>query len=128
MAVLPTTALRAQVRATAAYPAMARPAMACPAAPCPTGLCRTPAPLTPDLRTPDPRTASLHLAASRECTEALLEAGTTAIGYETVELSDGSLPLLAPMSEVVGRMAPQAGAHHLQREHERNYPSYALAA
>ena len=59
----------------------------------------------------------LHLAASRECTEALLEAGTTAIAYETVELPDGSLPLLAPMSEVAGRMAPQAGAHHLQREH-----------
>ncbi len=58
----------------------------------------------------------LHLAASRACTDALLEAGTTAIGYETVELADGSLPLLAPMSEVAGRMAPQAGAHHLQRD------------
>jgi alanine dehydrogenase len=58
----------------------------------------------------------LHLAASRECTEALLQAGTTAIAYETVQLPDGSLPLLAPMSEVAGRMAPQAGAHHLQRE------------
>jgi alanine dehydrogenase len=58
----------------------------------------------------------LHLAASRSCTEALLKAGTTAIAYETVQLPDGSLPLLAPMSEVAGRMAPQAGAHHLQRE------------
>jgi alanine dehydrogenase len=58
----------------------------------------------------------LHLAASRECTEALLAAGTTAIAYETVQLPDGSLPLLAPMSEVAGRMAPQAGAHHLQRD------------
>jgi alanine dehydrogenase len=58
----------------------------------------------------------LHLAASRECTDALLKAGTTAIAYETVQLPDGSLPLLAPMSEVAGRMAPQAGAHHLQRE------------
>jgi len=58
----------------------------------------------------------LHLAASLECTEALLEAGTTAIAYETVEQADGSLPLLAPMSEVAGRMAPQAGAHHLQRD------------
>ncbi len=58
----------------------------------------------------------LHLAASPSCTEALLEAGTTGIAYETVELPDGSLPLLAPMSEVAGRMAPQAGAHHLQRE------------
>jgi alanine dehydrogenase len=58
----------------------------------------------------------LHLAASRACTEALLKAGTTAIAYETVQLPDGSLPLLAPMSEVAGRMAPQAGAHHLQRD------------
>jgi len=58
----------------------------------------------------------LHLAASRECTDALLRAGTTGIAYETVELPDRSLPLLAPMSEVAGRMAPQAGAHHLQRD------------
>jgi alanine dehydrogenase len=58
----------------------------------------------------------LHLAASRECTEALLGAGVTAIAYETVQLPDGSLPLLAPMSEVAGRMAPQVGAHHLQRD------------
>jgi alanine dehydrogenase len=57
----------------------------------------------------------LHLAASKACTEALLEAGTTAIAYETVQEADGSLPLLAPMSEVAGRMAPLAGAHHLQR-------------
>lgn len=58
----------------------------------------------------------LHLAASRQCTDALLGAGTTAIAYETVQLPDGSLPLLAPMSEVAGRMAPQAGAHHLQAD------------
>jgi alanine dehydrogenase len=58
----------------------------------------------------------LHLAASRECTQALLDAGVTAIAYETVQLADGSLPLLAPMSEVAGRMAPQVGAHHLQRD------------
>ncbi|MDA8282909.1 MAG: alanine dehydrogenase [Actinomycetota bacterium] len=58
----------------------------------------------------------LHLAASRGCTDALLSAGTTAVAYETVELPDHSLPLLAPMSEVAGRMAPQAGAHHLQRD------------
>ncbi|MEP7023998.1 MAG: alanine dehydrogenase [Actinomycetota bacterium] len=58
----------------------------------------------------------LHLAASRPCTEALLKAGVTAIAYETVQLPDGSLPLLAPMSEVAGRMAPQVGAHHLQRD------------
>jgi alanine dehydrogenase len=58
----------------------------------------------------------LHLAASQPCTDALLESGTTAIAYETVQLPDGSLPLLAPMSEVAGRMAPQVGAHHLQRD------------
>jgi alanine dehydrogenase len=58
----------------------------------------------------------LHLAASRECTDALLGSGITAIAYETVQLADGSLPLLAPMSEVAGRMAPQVGAHHLQRD------------
>ncbi|MDQ2725801.1 MAG: alanine dehydrogenase [Actinomycetota bacterium] len=58
----------------------------------------------------------LHLAASRPCTDALLGAGTTAIAYETVQQPDGSLPLLAPMSEVAGRMAPLAGAHHLQRD------------
>ena len=58
----------------------------------------------------------LHLAASRECTDALLRSGITAIAYETVQLPDGSLPLLAPMSEVAGRMAPQVGAHHLQRD------------
>ena len=59
----------------------------------------------------------LHLAASRECTDALLNAGATAIAYETVELADGSLPLLAPMSEVAGRLAPQVGAHALMRAH-----------
>src|SRR5579864_5613421 len=58
----------------------------------------------------------LHLAASRECTDALLSSGITAIAYETVQLPDRTLPLLAPMSEVAGRMAPQVGAHHLQRD------------
>ncbi|MCU0284160.1 MAG: alanine dehydrogenase [Candidatus Nanopelagicales bacterium] len=57
----------------------------------------------------------LHLAASRECTDALVASGTTAIAYETVELPDRSLPLLAPMSEVAGRLAPQVGAHALMR-------------
>ena len=57
----------------------------------------------------------LHLAASRECTDALLESGTTAIAYETVELANRALPLLAPMSEVAGRLAPQVGAHTLMR-------------
>jgi alanine dehydrogenase len=57
----------------------------------------------------------LHLAASRECTEALLKSGIDAVAYETVQAADGSLPLLAPMSEVAGRMAPQVGAHTLER-------------
>jgi alanine dehydrogenase len=57
----------------------------------------------------------LHLAASRECTDALLERRVTGIAYETVETADGALPLLAPMSEVAGRLAPQVGAYHLMR-------------
>jgi len=56
----------------------------------------------------------LHLAASKVCTDALLSSGTTAIAYETVELN-GSLPLLAPMSEVAGRLAAQVGASALQK-------------
>ncbi len=56
----------------------------------------------------------LHLAASRPCTEALLAAGNTAIAYETVQAADGSLPLLQPMSEVAGRMAPLVAAFFLQ--------------
>src|SRR6266480_7846857 len=58
----------------------------------------------------------LHLAASRQCTDALLGSGITSIAYETVQAGDGSLPLLAPMSEVAGRMAPQVGAHCLQAD------------
>jgi alanine dehydrogenase len=58
----------------------------------------------------------LHLAASKECTDALLDRKVTGIAYETVELPDGSLPLLAPMSEVAGRLAPQVGAYHLMRQ------------
>jgi alanine dehydrogenase len=57
----------------------------------------------------------LHLAADEACTRALVDAGTTAIAYETVRGQDGTLPLLAPMSEVAGRMAPQVGAHCLER-------------
>jgi alanine dehydrogenase len=59
----------------------------------------------------------LHLAASKECTDALVASGTTAIAYETVQKPDGTLPLLAPMSEVAGRMAPQVGAYCLERAH-----------
>ncbi len=57
----------------------------------------------------------LHLAADRPLTDRLLAAGTTAIAYETVQLPDRSLPLLAPMSEIAGRMAPLVGAYHLMR-------------
>ena len=59
----------------------------------------------------------LHLAAYPEVGRALLEAGTTAVAYETVQLEDGSLPLLAPMSEIAGRLAAQVGAHLLERPH-----------
>lgn len=57
----------------------------------------------------------LHLAAYPKVADALLEHGTTGIAYETVQLADGSLPLLAPMSEVAGRMSVQIGAHYLER-------------
>jgi len=57
----------------------------------------------------------LHLAPDPEQTAALQKSGCTAIAYETVTAKDGSLPLLAPMSEVAGRMSIQAGAHHLEK-------------
>jgi len=57
----------------------------------------------------------LHLAAYPAVADALIAAGTTSVAYETVQLPDGSLPLLAPMSEVAGRLAPQMGAHFLER-------------
>lgn len=57
----------------------------------------------------------LHLAAHRELTEELIRRRVVAIAYETVQRQDGSLPLLAPMSEVAGRMAPQVGAHYLEK-------------
>jgi alanine dehydrogenase len=57
----------------------------------------------------------LHLAADEKVTRALLESGTTGVAYETIEAPDGSLPLLAPMSEVAGRMAPHVGANLLER-------------
>jgi alanine dehydrogenase len=56
----------------------------------------------------------LHLAADKDLTEYLMERKINSIAYETVELPDGSLPLLTPMSEVAGRMAVQAAAHHLE--------------
>ncbi|GIH25607.1 alanine dehydrogenase [Acrocarpospora phusangensis] len=57
----------------------------------------------------------LHLAASMACTRAMLESGVTGIAYETVQTAAGTLPLLAPMSEVAGRLATQVGAYHLMR-------------
>lgn len=59
----------------------------------------------------------LHLAAYPNVGEALLDAGTAAIAYETVQLENGSLPLLAPMSEIAGRLAAQVGAHLLEKPH-----------
>jgi alanine dehydrogenase len=59
----------------------------------------------------------LHIAADEPLTRALVESGITAIAYETVETSDRRLPLLAPMSEVAGRLAPQMGAWSLEKAH-----------
>ncbi len=59
----------------------------------------------------------LHLAPDRQQTEELLAAGVTAIAYETVTSPQGTLPLLTPMSEVAGRMAPHVGARCLEKEH-----------
>ncbi|MFM8177816.1 MAG: alanine dehydrogenase, partial [Candidatus Kapaibacterium sp.] len=56
-----------------------------------------------------------HAAASRELTEAMVKTKSVCIAYETVQKADGSLPLLIPMSEVAGRMAPQQGAKYLER-------------
>lgn len=58
----------------------------------------------------------LHLAAERNLTEALIKSGTTAIAYETVELADGRLPLLMPMSVIAGRLAVQFGARYLEKQ------------
>ncbi|MBN2004164.1 MAG: alanine dehydrogenase [Anaerolineae bacterium] len=58
----------------------------------------------------------LHLAAAEGLTHAMMESGVTGIAYETVELSNGTLPLLTPMSEVAGRMSIQVGAHYLERQ------------
>jgi alanine dehydrogenase len=59
----------------------------------------------------------LHLAAAKELTEKLLDSRTTAIAYETIQLDDGSLPLLMPMSEVAGRLSVQVGAWALEARH-----------
>mgnify|MGYP001260688668 CR=1 FL=1 len=57
----------------------------------------------------------LHLAAAEELTLKMMESGITGIAYETIQLADGSLPLLIPMSEVAGRMAVQVGAQSLEK-------------
>ncbi|GAB4447972.1 MAG: alanine dehydrogenase [Anaerolineae bacterium] len=57
----------------------------------------------------------LHLAAAEALTRAMVDSGVTGIAYETVELANGTLPLLTPMSEVAGRMSIQVGAHYLER-------------
>lgn len=59
----------------------------------------------------------LHLAPEPELTQALVQAGVTAVAYETIQLDDGRLPLLMPMSEVAGRMSIQIGAHFLEKAH-----------
>src|SRR4029079_18892906 len=59
----------------------------------------------------------LHLAASEELTRALVDSGAACVASETVETAKGALPLLAPMSEVAGRLAAQAGAHFLEKPH-----------
>src|SRR3954451_9538561 len=57
----------------------------------------------------------LHIAADEPLTRALVESGVTAVAYETIETDDRKLPLLAPMSEIAGRLAAQAGAHYLEK-------------
>ena len=57
----------------------------------------------------------LHIAADEPLTRALIDSGVTAVAYETVETDDRKLPLLAPMSEIAGRLAAQAGAHYLEK-------------
>jgi len=58
----------------------------------------------------------LHLAPDYELTQALVDSGATCLAYETVETADGRRPLLAPMSEIAGRLAPQVGAYFLERQ------------
>ena len=75
------------------------------------------APEWPQLRPGQILFTYLHLAPDRRLTEALRQSGAIAIGYETVQRPDGSLPLLTPMSEVAGRLAVQEGAYYLGRAH-----------
>ncbi|NJL93269.1 MAG: alanine dehydrogenase [Anaerolineae bacterium] len=59
----------------------------------------------------------LHLAATEELTRVMIDSGVMGVAYETVELADGTLPLLQPMSEVAGKMATQIAAHYLEKPH-----------
>jgi alanine dehydrogenase len=75
-------------------------------------------PLPEEIRLLEPRHTLftfLHLAPDRELTTSLLATGATCVAYETVETADGRHPLLAPMSEIAGRLAPQVGAYFLER-------------
>ena len=69
----------------------------------------------------------LHLAPDPEQTEGLIKSGCTAIAYETVTSARGGLPLLAPMSEVAGRMSVQVGAHYLEKAPGRRAASCSAA-
>jgi alanine dehydrogenase len=79
---------------------------------------KEPVPAEFDLMRPDQLLFTyLHLAADEPLTRALMERHVQAVGYETVQLENGALPLLTPMSEVAGRMSVQVGAHHLEKAH-----------
>ncbi len=83
-------------------------------------VCKVKEPLDGELKMMRPRQilfTYLHIAAYPHLGQAVLESGITAIGYETVGIEGGPLPLLAPMSEIAGRIAAQAGAHHLEHAH-----------
>ncbi|MDA8791979.1 alanine dehydrogenase [Bacteriovoracaceae bacterium] len=76
-------------------------------------------PLEPEIKLLKPNQilyTYLHLAADKKLTTGLMESGATCIAYETIQLDDGSLPLLVPMSEVAGRMSTQIGANYLQTD------------
>ncbi len=81
-------------------------------------ICKVKEPLAEEYARLEPRHTVFtyfHFAASRELTEGMLKSGCTAVAYETIEDSQGRLPLLAPMSEVAGKMSIQEGAKYLER-------------
>lgn len=80
---------------------------------------KEPQPLEYDFMRPDLTLFTfLHLAADEQLTREMMDRGVTGIAYETVELPNGQLPLLTPMSEVAGRMAIQIGAHYLEKKND----------